>query len=327
MGLSMPPNRMKRAWAGLPTEQEALSRDRSPSVRSTRGAAFLSVMLSAGAALPPPTVPETSGLRIGDRRDVVPSVVYLHSDSVRTGKVANRVVEMWYRERDPKAVPQPQIDTIVGTGFLVAKDGRHFLVTAKHVVDDFGKQEQRAMFLGQVGKPVDKRLDEVAVSLWTRHPTEDVAAVEINVASAPGAAVVAISLSDLRRIDYEGVMGGPTVLVLGFPLGLGVSPIAFSPIGRWTRIASEDFLHEERTYFILEDPSVAGFSGAPVYDFGKVPLGGGAVGYGRFACNGMISGTLSDSTGGKFAAVVPARFVAETVYLAGSHDPKESGSR
>ena len=63
----------------------------------------------------------------------------------------------------------------------------------------------------------------------------------------------------------------------------------------------------------MDDPGVAGFSGAPVFRLPSVHTGGVRVGQGAFQCVGLVHGTFSDDTGGKFAAVVPAKFIAETV--------------
>ncbi|HSR12816.1 MAG TPA: hypothetical protein VLS90_15340, partial [Thermodesulfobacteriota bacterium] len=68
------------------------------------------------------------------------------------------------------------------------------------------------------------------------------------------------------------------------------------------------------TFFILDKPSVGGFSGAPVFVLPGPYFSEDKVVTGKeIGCVGLVHGTLFDSTGGKFAAVVPSAFIAETI--------------
>lgn len=234
------------------------------------------------------TIPESAVTRPGSRTDLVPCVVYLHAAAI------------W--------------NVLAGSGFIVVHEGHHYLVTARHVIRDTAGLERHATLRGPSGQPVDFKVSDLAIdpnARWTEHASEDVAAIAIQAAPLRPLGVRAISAIDVRRIKYERLDGDPSILVLGFPLGIGVT--TFSPIGRWTLLVSDEIEYRGAKYLILNDPSVDGFSGAPAFDLGETPLGGGSFGYGPFACNGVVSATLFDKTGGKFAAVVPPQFVLEVI--------------
>ena len=95
----------------------------------------------------------------------------------------------------------------------------------------------------------------------------------------------------------------------------------FSPLTRKTRAAS-GFLHDDDNgqFFFLEDPSVQGYSGAPVFYLGDAILTHGIqIGGGKTGCYGVISFTSADNTGGKMAGVVPIKFALE---LMAKHEAK-----
>jgi len=109
--------------------------------------------------------------------------------------------------------------------------------------------------------------------------------------------------------------------VIGFPLGLGSSG-TFSPLTKQTFSASDLFSYpradnkKETTFFVLEDPSIGGYSGGPVFDISVYKLGAMTTTGGGTRLLGLIHGTISDETGGKLAAVVPSFFILETIELA-----------
>jgi hypothetical protein len=88
---------------------------------------------------------------------------------------------------------------------------------------------------------------------------------------------------------------------------------SFAPITRRTRAASGLLCGE--TYFLLEDPSIEGYSGAPVFDLGEPIAGPGGFQLGgrQTGCFGIISFTKSDNTGGKMAGVVPTKCILELI--------------
>jgi hypothetical protein len=62
-------------------------------------------------------------------------------------------------------------------------------------------------------------------------------------------------------------------------------------------------------FFLLENPSVGGYSGGPIFDLGIMIVGSMTVTKERTYCLGLMHGTISDKTGGKLAAVTPAYYL------------------
>ena len=100
---------------------------------------------------------------------------------------------------------------------------------------------------------------------------------------------------------------------MGYPLGLGATGYV-SPLSIETKAAS-GFITLNRsdngnpaTFILLQDPSIGGLSGGPVFDTGKNFFPGGRQMTVREGISvvGIIHGVISDKSGGKFAAVVPA---------------------
>ena len=131
----------------------------------------------------------------------------------------------------------------------------------------------------------------------------------------------------IKVLEFNLLLAGDTsfnkfrdrlLTVIGFPLALGLNG-KFSPIFKSSKAASgllklRRFDNKiETTFFILDDPSTAGFSGAPVYAQSEVRYGGVGFGVGPFACLGLVHGTIRDNTGGKFAAIVPSYFITQTI--------------
>jgi len=66
-------------------------------------------------------------------------------------------------------------------------------------------------------------------------------------------------------------------------------------------------------FFTLENPSVGGYSGGPVFDLGYIIVGAMTTNTGPTICHGIMHGTISDTTGGKIAAVTPCSYVKDII--------------
>jgi hypothetical protein len=115
-------------------------------------------------------------------------------------------------------------------------------------------------------------------------------------------------------------------------LALGVTG-SFSPISRETKPAS-GFLVLPRfdtklpeTFLLTQEPSIGGFSGAPIIDTGLPRLGEGnaaiKISDAPLGLVGTIHGTLSDPTGGKMGAVVPTYYLWELLTDVEGEPPKQ----
>jgi hypothetical protein len=210
----------------------------------------------------------------------------------------------------------------IGTGVLLATDIKHpFLATAEHVARTLNRDSEVVMRAND-GNAFRIRMGNIMAgtnAFWRFHDTADLALLPITVAddlekelTNKGQRLVFLP-AEVLRAEESAPSRSITITVLGFPLALGTSG-PFSPISRETRPAS-GFLtvprfdtHRPALFFLTQDPSIGGFSGAPVFDT-KLPLnepntftmrGGGP----RIV--GIVHGTLSDRTGGKLGAVTPA---------------------
>ncbi len=261
-------------------------------------AAGLLIALSASLS-----VPARADLQLGD---VIPAVVYLHGIS--------------------RAGDKPTL--LAGTGFLVTKDDEYFIVTAQHVAQAL-PPETMATFRNRNGDAVSFEVSGLHAdpAAWVWHPEADVAAMRVVLpASDAPPAVVAVAFDQLGKKDEA--PGVDTVLtIVGFPLNLATEG-KFSPVIKSSHPASELFRHDrfdkhvETTMFVLDDPTTAAFHGAPAFQLPYVRSGGVGVMQAKFACVGLIHGTLTDRSGVQYAAVVPASYIAETVRLASRAAPR-----
>lgn len=111
--------------------------------------------------------------------------------------------------------------------------------------------------------------------------------------------------------DYE-------LTSIGFPKGLGTSG-SFSPF-TFRSYASSGFVTLQRAdtktnseFFCLENPSVGGYSGCPVFDLGYETNGIMTSSRGKTWCHGIMHGTMIDKTGGKIAMVTPAFYLKDII--------------
>lgn len=118
-------------------------------------------------------------------------------------------------------------------------------------------------------------------------------------------------------------------MLMGFPLTLGVAG-KFSPITKRVLPASDILTlpradtHMSEDFFLVDSPTIEGYSGAPVFAFpSDIPFGHGEIRLGKLQyCAGLVHGTLSDKTGGKLGAIVPGKYVLEVLKGAAAAGPK-----
>lgn len=168
-------------------------------------------------------------------------------------------------------------ERVVGTGFLISAanaDGspRTILITANHVFDSMKADEVKVGFRsttlggGWSYTPATLRIrDESGGELWTRHPSQDVAA--ITVTAPPEFARAAIPLNYLAADDgpaKRAIEPGAELLVLGYPRGLAANTAGF-PILRSGRVASYPISPKTSPTFLLDFAVFPGNSGGPVF--------------------------------------------------------------
>ena len=207
-----------------------------------------------------------------------------------------------------------------GSGLQVARGDERFLVTAEHVVSPMIR-DQKVLFRSESGKTSSLDLQTLAADPdlnWIVNNKSDVAVLKIKGHPEFVASTLSISVSLLGTAPKE-----RPLRMMGFPFGFGVEQEHFSPISKEVRQASGLLTlsvgepKKRVTVFLLDDPSASGFSGGPVFLTPSYLAGGITTSDGREGrCVGIVSGVISDKTGGKFGTAIPASVILETVELA-----------
>lgn len=224
----------------------------------------------------------------------------------------------------------------IGTGFFVFTESKGsvpteqpYLVTASHVAE-FLTQDSRITFRASGDVPVSVLLKDLTSGggklTWQIHVEADVAVLKLKLDSTT------IPLMKGRCLKFSSIVADESaprreqsVMVMGFPLALGTTG-RFSPLTSEAKpasglIRSPRFdTKKEATFFVLDKPSVGGFSGGPVFLMPGPFASGGALVFTEVPAQtlvvGLVHGTFFDNTGGKLAAIVPSKFIRDTILQA-----------
>ncbi|MBU4486598.1 MAG: serine protease [Candidatus Delongbacteria bacterium] len=244
------------------------------------------------------------------------SVVYIEGEKVKIEKMNNVEYEIGIRSLGKKEF-QPLTERITGTGFFVRNGDYLFLVTAQHVAKNL-MSNVKLIAADSSGNSTSYLLDKNTI--WIYSENADIAITHIvNPLIKNTFNDSAIDFSFLPTSETSPVPE-LSLIVVGFPLGLGVQN-KFSPLRRETNAASglidlKRFdIDKITTFFLLQDPSIGGYSGAPVfvlktYKFGNTLMNSVDVDM----CIGIIHGTYSDNTGGKLGLVTPTDKLYKLIY-------------
>ncbi|MBW1895896.1 MAG: trypsin-like peptidase domain-containing protein [Deltaproteobacteria bacterium] len=260
--------------------------------------------------------------RAQDRKleDIASALVSLEGREIRKITTENDQYEVWLKH-PAKVLLEPDWTTYSGTGFFVMLGESPYLVTAAHVARrmDFWA---RATIRGAQGKPVTISLMELCgvsgTIPWLYHVEADVAVLPLKPSER--------LQQDIEKhfLPYEWIMkeekappAKSLLTVIGIPSEQEMED-RFSPVLQNFKASSGLIGYpridtgQETTFFFLDRPSPSGFSGAPVFE--ELNNDTKLV--------GLVYGTVSDTAGGGFSAVVPSVFIAET--LDGASDLKPS---
>ncbi|MFC1489816.1 serine protease [Candidatus Latescibacterota bacterium] len=259
---------------------------------------------------------------IFNRETVSKCIVFIVNKRIATTDFNDKEAEIWLRYSDSDEYI-PKTENIYGSGFFVSNNNVLFLVTASHVAKSM-TMGSNIMIMGKNGEstpiPILQLNGNTDKLNWIHHSEADVAVLELN----PSIELFNSHLQN-RFLPYEILfkeLKAPSrtipLIVFGFPLGIGVSN-KFSPLTKQTHCASEIITLKRfdkpinTEFFILEDPSVEGYSGGPVFDLSVYNMGAITTTGSGTQLYGLIHGTSSDNTGGKLAAVVPCYFIVQTI--------------
>ena len=216
---------------------------------------------------------------------------------------------------------------VVGTGVFVTTpvgDGSVLLwmVTANHVAKETNEQTI-IVVATKDGNAQQLPLNIFGpISSWRHHPFADISAFSIqantsNIQFLNGRTFLPIDHFNLKQ---ESVSRDFELTCIGFPGGLGTDG-KFSPF-TFRSYASSGFFTYPRfdtmqncSFFCLENPSVGGYSGGPVFDLGYSTNGVIEMKKEKTLCHGIMHGTMSDNTGGKIAMVTPALYLKDIIEI------------
>lgn len=163
------------------------------------------------------------------------------------------------------------------SGFLFRREGRLFLVTARHVLnDELSAHHPDRVEIVLHTDPVDlTRVAVVSVPLYQQRKSVwrqakdsggeiDVAALQIDPRAVPGTAVTrAFTMAHLQT-ELKDVGIGTSLLVVGFPLGF-YDTLHNLPVARQAAVASAFGVRfQGQGYFLTDARMHRGSSGAPV---------------------------------------------------------------
>lgn len=212
--------------------------------------------------------------------------------------------------------PQPDGKIKVGTGSFLLYDDTVYLLTADHVVRDINASTVLAFGNPQSACSVVPLKDLQCGNQWKVHPVADMAILKLDIGKHAG-------LFQERCFPYDHVNDtekmpsrDDELTVIGFPNGLGVQG-KFSPL-TFRSYAASDTLTLNRAdtqtpsdFFCLENPSVGGYSGGPVFDMGYEMMGCAMATKEKTVFHGIVHGTMSDNTGGKIALITPMFYIKD----------------
>lgn len=213
-------------------------------------------------------------------------------------------------------------DTLTGTGTFIVLGKFPCIVTAAHV-SKFMDLTSYVLLQDESGKAIRLNLTDLSKPIkWIYHPVADLAILLLNPNDSLLNKYLKRRFISLQMIDTSQVAlpRGRQLQILGFPLGLGTDGY-LSPL-TYKSYPSSDYITLKRadtktlqTFIILENPSVAGYSGGPVFDSNETILGGLHIRNGGIKLRGFIHGTISDLTGGKLTAMTPAFYLRDFLIL------------
>ncbi len=239
----------------------------------------------------------------------VPKPVHIVETKVKTEKLGNNTFEIWLKNTKTKSL-EPYEYSITGTGFFINKDSYTYLVTAKHVADSTSLNTKIVYSL-EDNRAKTILLKDIVFNKsklnWISHSVADISVLRINAQSIENLKQLSTPFNLIEH-SRDQPFRESEVYAIGYPLGLGASNI-ISPITKISKISSL-YLRlkpDSGEIFLLDDPSIGGFSGSPIWGIGAVTWGGTKP---VNKIIGIVSATVHDNLYG-MAVVVPSFYINE----------------
>ncbi|WP_034044561.1 toxin-antitoxin system YwqK family antitoxin [Wocania ichthyoenteri] len=228
-------------------------------------------------------------------------------------------------------------DQSSGSGFLITKGLDDYLITAEHVARNIGANgfiRFRNIKDKNIEIKISDLLPEHAKKLdWVYHPIADVAVLHLGLNQKDSLYKKNIGLSFLNfdeiKSNFSTLDRYGELTVLGFPLNHILSKKNYSPITKNLRPASDiislnrfDKKHITNEFFLLDDPSISGFSGGLVIETFHHSVEKSGNNYTiKPSILGLVHGTVNGKSGG-FAAILPSKYIIEAINMAPSTSGK-----
>ena len=214
--------------------------------------------------------------------------------------------------------PQGADKESIGTGIFISKQNKAYLVTAEHVARETTNTTY-IIYCDSQNNPIKRNLNRLNHSLsWQYHNEADICCLEIDINNNFDLLNGRCFPFDHIETDVGRISRDIELTCVGFPHGLGVSG-KFSPF-TFRSYFSSSVIHLLRfdtktpsEFLCLEDPSVGGYSGGPVFDLGYQIVGAMTTTKDKTRLYGLMHGTISDDTGGKIAAVTPIHYLEDLI--------------
>lgn len=253
--------------------------------------------------------------------DLNNAVAYLKCTYIETQVIDGKEYEVWLKNLKDKKI-EPKTFSITGTGIFVQSKKNLYLITASHVAKSMNNNTD-VFFRGEYDLPLTLKLNDITNNgslKWLHNDSADVAIIQLMMNER-----TLKNYFQKRFLPIECIVDSliaPTretlLTAIGFPLGLGTDKY-FSPLTLQTH-ASSGLLELRRsdnkrlsTFFVCENPSIGGYSGAPIVDLSIYKMGSMVTTGSGTRLVGIMHGTISDETGGKLSAIVPSKFIIDLI--------------
>ena len=212
-----------------------------------------------------------------------------------------------------------------GTGVLVEHQQKLYLITASHVALTMLTNGE-FILRGNNDLPISLNLSQLIDGFnsstipWKHHSIADLAVLDLSPSKETiKQFLIGRFLSTENIYQHKSSVSRDVELTsLGFPLGLGAvghfSPLSFRTYASSGLITLNRFDNQQPCdFFILENPTVGGYSGGPIFDISIYKHGNmTSTGEGTLLY-GITHGTIIDQTGGKMAAITPSHFMFDLI--------------
>lgn len=210
-------------------------------------------------------------------------------------------------------------EALIGTGTFIEKDGRFYILTAEHVISATVTATYIILCDSHM---IPRKIDLTQLNknyTWKTHPVADMAVMEIDSIANPWISSRSFPY-DHCEITMSGLNRDIEVTTVGFPCGLGATNI-FAPLTFRSFPASEILKHHRldkkaivTDVFFLEDPSIGGYSGGPVFDLAYKVDYNMTQTKDKTRLYGIMHGFLGNNvSGGHMSFVTPISYLSQLI--------------